>query len=132
MMECSKIPLHVRVLGYREDGDWVALALEMGLRGYGKTFEEALKELEEFIEMQVSFALYKEDFDYLDHPAEKKYFKMYYNALLRKTLAASKGEKANSIDQEETTTLTQLDLAAQKKGDGSLMSESEIMKGVEQ
>ena len=132
MTESSKIPLHVRVLGYREDGEWVALALDMDLHGCGKTFEDALKELEELIEMQVSFALYKEDFDLLDHPAEKKYFGMYYDALLKKTLAASKGEKANSIDREETTALIHLDLATQKEGDWVTMSESEVMKEVEQ
>ena len=31
------------VLGYRErEGEWVALALEMDLRGYGATYDQAL------------------------------------------------------------------------------------------
>ena len=37
--------LSINVLGYREEGQWVALALEMDLRGYGETFEAALREL---------------------------------------------------------------------------------------
>ena len=34
------------VLGYREAEDYVALALEMDLRGYGSSFAEALRDLE--------------------------------------------------------------------------------------
>jgi hypothetical protein len=48
------------VLGYREDEEWVALALEMDLRGFGETFEEALDELRDLIATQISFALFKE------------------------------------------------------------------------
>ena len=51
--------LTVNILGYREEGQWVALALEMDLRGRGDTFEDAAAELEELIEMQVSFAYFK-------------------------------------------------------------------------
>jgi len=29
----------LNILGYREESEWVALALEMDLRGCGKTFE---------------------------------------------------------------------------------------------
>lgn len=47
----------INVLGYRSEGEWVALALDMDLRGYGETFEAATDDLAELIEMQVSFAL---------------------------------------------------------------------------
>lgn len=48
--------IFVNVLGYQEDNEWVALALEMDLRGYGATFEEALAELQDLVNMQISFA----------------------------------------------------------------------------
>ena len=47
----------INVLGYMEDGDWIAHALEMDLVGVGDSFEEAIEALNEFIEAQVSFAL---------------------------------------------------------------------------
>ena len=48
----------INVLGVREDGAWCAIALEMSLRGYGRTFEAALDALRETIEAQVSFLPY--------------------------------------------------------------------------
>jgi predicted RNase H-like HicB family nuclease len=51
--------ISLNVLGYREDDVWVALALEMDLRGYGETFADALAELKEVVEMQIGFAHFK-------------------------------------------------------------------------
>ncbi len=65
------------VLGYREDGDWVALALEMDIRGYGSTFEDALEDLAELVEMQVSFAVQKGWPDSVWKPAEPVWYKMW-------------------------------------------------------
>lgn len=49
----------LNVLGYQEEGEWVALALEMDLRGYGGTFEAALADLGELVAMQIGFAQFK-------------------------------------------------------------------------
>lgn len=43
----------------REEGEWVATALEMDLQGYGTTIGEALTELADLVTMQVDFALFK-------------------------------------------------------------------------
>ncbi|HKI86373.1 MAG TPA: hypothetical protein VKA53_06485, partial [Thermoanaerobaculia bacterium] len=51
--------IKLRVLGYQEDGEWVALALEMDLRGYGETFQGALVELRDLVATQLSFADFK-------------------------------------------------------------------------
>jgi hypothetical protein len=56
-MEHPTITLNV--LGYQEVGEWVALALEMDLRGYGETFEDAFKDLEELVGMQIGFSRFK-------------------------------------------------------------------------
>ena len=45
----------VSVLGFQEDGEWCALALEMDLRGYGRTFDEALEDLHDAMTMQNQF-----------------------------------------------------------------------------
>lgn len=67
----------VSVLGFREDGSWVALALEMDIRGYGDTFEEALEEMAECIDMQVNFSTFKGQPDMIFHPAAPEYFNLF-------------------------------------------------------
>ncbi len=67
----------INVSGAREDGAWCATALEMSLRGYGRTFEAALDELRGAIEAQVSFAVQQDGFDQIFIPAEPHYFKLY-------------------------------------------------------
>lgn len=75
----GNLPDHIalRGLGYQEDGVWVALALEMDLRGYGETFEEAFKDLQDQVRMQLSFAREKNDPGLIFKDAEKKYFEIY-------------------------------------------------------
>lgn len=65
------------VLGYREDDEWCALALEMDLRGYGRTFREALDDLRDSMTMQIGFAHFKDELDMIFHPAEPVYFSLY-------------------------------------------------------
>lgn len=67
----------VNVLGHHEDEKWSALALEMDLRGYGNTFQEALDDLCDLIGMQISFAFFKGQPEMVFKPAERKYFKTY-------------------------------------------------------
>ena len=56
----EKATLFLRVLGREiENGKWSAHCLETDIVGYGPTFDAALKELSELTEMQISFALYK-------------------------------------------------------------------------
>lgn len=65
------------VLGYQEEGEWVALSLEMDLRGYGKTFNEAFISLTELIEIQFSFAVSKNQPELIFKPAEPVYWTIY-------------------------------------------------------
>lgn len=82
----------VSVLGYREAEDYVALALEMDLRGYGNSFEEALRDLDELIVMQLSFALYKHGtIDMAMRPAEAIYFERFAEARREAILARDHG-----------------------------------------
>ena len=67
----------VSVLGFQEDGEWCAVALEMDLRGYGKTFDEALEDLNDAMTMQISFAQYKGETDMIFHPADPTYFSLF-------------------------------------------------------
>lgn len=68
------------ILGYREDGEWVALVLEMDLRGYGATWEEALQEVQELVVMQISFAYEKGQPEMIWKDAEPEYWEHFRQA----------------------------------------------------
>jgi hypothetical protein len=67
----------LNILGYRDDSEWVALALEMDLRGYGKTFDEALNELKNLVLMQISFAHFKGHPEMILKPADAIWFERF-------------------------------------------------------
>ncbi len=90
--------LNLRVLGYKEkDGEWAAHCLETDLVGYGKTFEDALANLKELTEMQITFAFYKNQPSLLDCPAPANIFELY-NTLLR-TYLQRYTEKKKLLDK---------------------------------
>ncbi|MGD2113880.1 MAG: hypothetical protein PVG07_02435 [Acidobacteriota bacterium] len=68
------------VLGYREEGEWVALALEMDLRGYGATWEEALDDLRDLVDMQITFALSKGAPEMIWKDAGEEYWRKFERA----------------------------------------------------
>jgi hypothetical protein len=76
-MKTTYSEIVVNVLGFHEDGDWVALALEMDLRGRGATFTEALVDLQELIGMQISFAHFKGQPDMIWKAAEPVWFQRF-------------------------------------------------------
>ena len=88
----------VSVLGYREDDDWCALALEMDLRGYGPTFRQALEDLRETMTMQIGFAHFKNEFDMIFHPAEPVYFSLF--AQVRNDHLTALARKGSVIESE--------------------------------
>lgn len=67
----------VSVLGYIEDGCWVAHALEMDIVGVGETWEQAQAVLFENIEAQVSFAKYRGDDSLIFQPAPAHMFQKF-------------------------------------------------------
>jgi hypothetical protein len=67
----------LNILGYSEDKAWVALALEMDLRGYGKTFNEALEDLKGLVAMQIGFALFKGQPEMIWRPADPVWFERF-------------------------------------------------------
>jgi hypothetical protein len=71
------IEIYLNVLGYKKEGEWIALALEMDIRGFGATFEEALKDMLELVKMQIGFAVFKKQPSMIFHPANPKYFLLY-------------------------------------------------------
>lgn len=72
--------LCLRVFGYQvKVGRWAAHCLETDLVVYGRSFNAALKELEELTEMQISFAVFKNQPALLDRPAPPEIFELYSN-----------------------------------------------------
>ena len=84
--ERKDVSLYLRVLGYiKYDKSWAAHCLETDLVGYGSSFKAALDNLQELTEMQISFALFKNQPSLLDKPAPSEIFESY-NLLLRSSL----------------------------------------------
>lgn len=77
--ERDRVNVNLNVLGLIEDGQWCAIALEMGLRGYGSTFDDALSELKDAIKAQVEFALMHDsgNVEQLFFPADRQYIDMF-------------------------------------------------------
>ena len=75
--EIQTTELALDVLGYQEEGGWVALALEMDLRGHGDTFAAALADLKDLVRMQISFALQKGEPEMIWRAAEPVWFKRF-------------------------------------------------------
>lgn len=73
----DSMEIRVSVLGVREDDMYCAIALEMSLRGYGDSFDEASENLLEAIEAQISFAVQHDTLDQIFIPAEPHYHKLY-------------------------------------------------------
>jgi hypothetical protein len=67
----------LNVLGYSENEEWVALALEMDLRGYGPTFREALEELTDVVATQIRFAHFKGQAELIWKSAEPVWFERF-------------------------------------------------------
>lgn len=80
-LNAKEIPLYLRVLGYPKSGKWAAHCLETDLVGYGETFEEALEVLVELTDMQLSFAIFKNQPSLLDKPAPPWIIEAYIQGL---------------------------------------------------
>ena len=97
MKKPSSVTLNV--LGVREDEKWCAIALEMSLLGYGKTFEEALEDLKETIIAQVTYARdHHKTIDHIFIPAEPHYFELH----ARLKSQALKNRFLNRVQSQQT------------------------------
>lgn len=70
-----RIPL--RVVFYREGGDWIAHCLEFDLLGDGSTIEKALKCLDDAIVTQIDVSLKHDNVANLFSPADGKFLRMF-------------------------------------------------------
>jgi hypothetical protein len=86
--------LTVNVLGYKEEGEWVALALEMDLRGYGPTFRDAVSDLMDLVRMQVTFAHSKGHPEMVWKPAEGHWWSLFGQVRMERLEAALRAEHA--------------------------------------
>ena len=94
-----ELNLTINVLGVYEDDAWCAIALEMSLRGYGVTFDEALEELHRTIEAQVSFAVQHDTVDQIFIPAEPHYFRLYADSGCTR-IQAVRGHEAGGVEAQ--------------------------------
>ncbi|MCX6829632.1 MAG: hypothetical protein NT002_10180 [candidate division Zixibacteria bacterium] len=96
------LAIYLRVLGYQEsDHMWAAHCLEMDIVGYGKNFQNAVNNLKELIEMQISFAIHKGQPTLLDRPAPAEIIEVY-NRLFRLNL--ERPTETNTVDRKRRIT----------------------------
>ncbi|MSU56763.1 MAG: hypothetical protein EXS35_01025 [Pedosphaera sp.] len=93
-MDTHIYDLQIRVLIYREDGEFVARALEMDLLGFGKTEREAVESLKQTTEAQISFAHQMNDAGLISFPAEAEYFKRWDDAQKKALRAEILGDRS--------------------------------------
>jgi hypothetical protein len=79
-MKAHYYDLSIRVLVYRENGQFVAHALELDILGYGTTESAAKKELEGLLENQLSFAAGMGKPEIVNFPAPKEFFNRWEKA----------------------------------------------------
>ena len=79
-METHVYDFPLRVLLYKEDGEFVAHALEMDLLGHGETHKSAISALKDMILCQITFAHQKKDAGLLSFPAPKEFFDRWEKA----------------------------------------------------
>jgi hypothetical protein len=79
-METHVYDLSIRALVYPDEDGFTARALEMDLLGFGKTEGDAIEDLKNAVEAQISFAQQIHDASLLGFPAEKEYFERWENA----------------------------------------------------
>ena len=80
-MPAVKMP-RLSVIGLKEEGQWCAIALELSVRGYGSTFDEAKDDLKAAIRAQVTFAMEQHgNIDGIFCRAEQRYFDLYAEGL---------------------------------------------------
>lgn len=77
-----KVTLRVLVFHDPSEEAFVALALEMDLRGYGDSIDSALEELRDIVMAQITFAMQQNDPSLIQFPADRKYFEMFEQAQL--------------------------------------------------
>lgn len=86
--------LQIRVLICREDGEFVARALELDLLGCGSTERAALEELKRAVEAQISFAHQMNDARLIGFPAEAEFFSRWEDAQRKAIRAEILGDKS--------------------------------------
>lgn len=87
--------IHLRAYGYvDEGGEWAAHCLETDLVGRGRSMDEAIKNLTELTEMQLSFALQTNQPSLLDRPAPQEIWVAYEKLTAERLRNLSRQQKS--------------------------------------
>ena len=83
----------VSVIAFHEGDTWTALALEMDLRGYGPTVDDAYDDLCEMLMAQVSFAVQMGHPESVWNRAADEYWRMFEEVRREQFVAEVSGAK---------------------------------------
>lgn len=127
-METTEFNIQLRVLVCKEDGEFVARALEMDLLGYGKTETEALDELKQAMQAQISFAHQKNDYSLLSFPAEAEYFTRWEEAQRKTIHSLVLGDKSGTLKAKATfISFTQQEIKELQEKQSNQFSKKEMV-----
>lgn len=101
-MESHIYDLQIRVLICKEDGEYVARALELDLLGYGSTENEAINELKASVEAQITFAHQMGDAGLLAFEADREYFKRWEESHRKALRSQIVGDKSMKLTAKAT------------------------------
>ena len=104
------------VIAFREDAEWTAVTLEMDLRGYGSTPQEAFADVIDMVKAQVSFAVQRKHPESVWRRAEEKYWRMFEEAR-RNHFVAELSNQVPTDDRLAEYETVPLSLVALKQGD---------------
>ena len=77
----------IRTIGFRDpeaEDQFCVVGLDVDIRGYGETYEQAEKEFLSLLKAQIDFAIEKNKPELVFFQAEQKYFDLYNQALAEK------------------------------------------------
>jgi hypothetical protein len=80
----------VEALGFYEDDQHCAVAVNMDIWGYGETQDKAFDNMMDLVQAQIAFAVQTDSMDVLDFSAEEKYVEIYRKARFQQISSKTK------------------------------------------
>jgi hypothetical protein len=98
----------VNVLIFRDDSEWSAVALEMNVRGYGASQQDARRDVIEMLSAQVTYAVQMGHPETVWSRAEQKYWQMWEQARRSEFVAEASGVQGPAEPVAESIPLSLL------------------------
>lgn len=109
------LTVNLNILGMQEDGQWLAIALEMDLIGVGATYAAAFESLLDAIKAQVRFCVEKKMIPSIFKAAPPIYWQLFEQTRMAVMKAAISGNEQTGSARVDSLPISHLVADAQKK-----------------